>query len=877
MAASKSDNLGIMQVLDGTYSKQEIPSIDGAMELRPTMEENKPIVLKNQAAASPTPLDLSVELNITSERHSPKKKMLKLSSDGKLGSPGSRTSKGSGKAKGKMKKADTESPKSKVVIVSYGSDNLSRAEVGAKIEAILSGFGTMPVESPPTVQQARKSDQPPKPTHPFFVAKAQRTKSDGLLPLDPTTENAGQGRKRSPSPRKKAGIKNAQAAAAWANISGFGSAPANSPASNLPRLSGLVEPSWPPRDMSHVRGSMAPVTEIAQQETCVPESQKKLKALAVEVTEHEDILKPYVEFIYHFGMDSRKGFDTAGRDVLLRKPVRRLMTSHELQQSLQQKVCSTMLRPSHAFQASEALNLEATVSQGESQYGLPHSAVLHIFDSLPHSQSAFDRFECETEEWTHKYAPKSAADVLQHGREAFFLRDWLKSLTVASVQNGKGDASNSRAPLNLLKQGGAKTRRKRKRTDEFAGFMISSDEEASEMGELSGSEDSSLHESSRTVKKSVIRSVEVASSGLSSVNSARCTNAIVISGPHGCGKTAAVYAVAEELGFEVFEINPGSRRSGKDLLDKVGDMTRNHLVHQASDPKSSDDIANQHEESLQKDLDSGRQSTMKGFFKSKSGMKNLGNQSRSGLPASSRPSKPSKKQNHQKQSLILLEEVDILFEEDKQFWTTALGMISQSKRPIIMTCTDESQLPIEDMALHAIFRFHPPSEHLVTDYLVLVAGSEGHLISRDAICASYKANNNDLRATIMGLNFWCQMGIGDDKGGLEWMPIPSSPESYINSQYGKQRVISENTFITSMVQLPLSCSDKDLIEDRSIVQSSYTKINLEASSGPADSTSRQKSVELLKLVDLALDAVSFADVFPGSRLMDDTTVSFAYV
>ena len=877
MAASKSDNSDVLQVLDGTYSEQETSSKDRAMELRATMGQNRAIAVKNQVAASPTPLGSSIELNLSLERHSPKKKMLTLSSDGKLRSPGSRTSKGIGKAKGRMKKADNEeSLKSKVVTLSYGGNNLSRAEMGAKIEAILSGLATMPVESRPAVQRARKPDQPPKTTHPFFIAKAQRTKAEGIMPSDPTTENAAQGRKRSPSPRKKIGIKNAQAAAAWANISGFGSASAISPASKLPSLSGLMEPPWPPRDVLHIRGSMSPVTKIAREEMCIPESQKKLKALAVQIPEHEDILTPYVQLISHFRMDSRNGFGTAGRDMLLRKPVRKLMTGHELQQNLQQMVCSTLLTPPHAFQASEARNLEARVSQGESQYGPPHSAVMHVFDSLPHSQSAFDRFECEMEEWTHKYAPKSAADVLQHGREAFFLRDWLKTLTVASVQSGMEGSSKSRAPLNLLKQGGTKTRKKRKRTDEFAGFMISSDEEASEMGELSGSEDLSLHESSRIVKNSVIRSVEVSSSG-SSVNSTRCTNAVVISGPHGCGKTAAVYAVAEELGFEVFEISSGSRRSGKDLLDKVGDMTRNHLVHQASDPKSADSMANQHEESLQKVIDSGRQSTMKGFFKSKSGVKNLGHQSRLGLPASTKPSRPSEKQNHQKQSLILLEEVDILFEEDKQFWTTALGMISQSKRPIIMTCTDESQLPTEDMALHAIFRFHPPSEELAADYLVLVAGNEGHLISRDAVCAFYKTNNNDLRATITGLNFWCQMGIGDDKGGLEWMPIPSSSESCIKSQHGKQRVVSENTFITSMVQLPFLCSHKDLILDRSNIETSCTKINPEASSDSTDSISRQKSLKLLKLVDLALDAVSFADVFPGSRVMDDNTVSFAYI
>ena len=264
---------------------------------------------------------------------------------------------------------------------------------------------------------------------------------------------------------------------------------------------------------------------------------------------------------------------------------------------------------------------------------------------------------------------------------------------------------------------------------------------------------------------------------------------------------------------------------------------------------------------------------MKGFFKSKSNPKKSGNQARSSLSSSSKSSELPKKPNHQKQSLILLEEVDILFEEDKQFWTTALGMISQSKRPIIMTCTDESRLPIEDMALHAILRFQPPSDHLVADYLVLVAGSEGHLLDREAISTLYESNNSDLRATITGLNFWCQMGIGDDKGGLEWMPIPSSLENNLTSLFGKQRVISENTFVKSMGQPPsLYPSKNDLLNQKNLDYRQFTTKKTPIFN-TADVTSHEGLLEALKVFDIACDAVSFADVFPGSRLPDDIAVS----
>jgi DNA polymerase III delta prime subunit len=192
-------------------------------------------------------------------------------------------------------------------------------------------------------------------------------------------------------------------------------------------------------------------------------------------------------------------------------------------------------------------------------------------------------------------------------------------------------------------------------------------------------------------------------------------------------------AAAKELGYAVFEVNSGSRWSGKDVLDMVGDMSRNHQVSNKSVMDSSIDNP---------------------FTRAKK--------------ASKAPvvAQEEEAQMRQRQSLILFEEVDILFEEDKSFWTTVISLMSKSKRPIVPTCNDESLLPWDDLSLHANLRFSVPPRDLLVDHLLLMAANEGHLLQRPAVDALVQTNGNDIRASIMSLQFHCRMAIGDRKGGL---------------------------------------------------------------------------------------------------------------
>ncbi|KAI6780115.1 uncharacterized protein J7T54_004247 [Emericellopsis cladophorae] len=368
----------------------------------------------------------------------------------------------------------------------------------------------------------------------------------------------------------------------------------------------------------------------------------------------------------------------------------------------------------------------------------------------------------------------SAAEVLQAGKEAFYLKEWLEGLRVQAVETGSNDCGK----VQPKGERPAKKRRKNK----LDGFIVNSDDDENDLDEVSeGEPDWTTSGSGRP--KTVMRRVKK--------EQGRLNNAMVISGPHGCGKTASVYAVAKELGYEIFEINSSTRRSGKDILERVGDMTKNHLVHRQQDSGAEEDNV---EDQVAKDLKSGKQGMMTAFFKAKPDVK----AAKPRKAAKETEQVPKTGSKSQKQSLILVEEADILYEEDKQFWQTLMSLMVQSKRPFVVTCNDESVIPLQSLALHGILRFSMPPTELAVDVLLLIAANEGHALKRQAVEHLYMSRKYDLRATITELNYWCQIGVGDRRGGFDWF-YQRWPKGIDVDEHGDTvRVISENTYMDAM-------------------------------------------------------------------------------
>ncbi|KKA22737.1 hypothetical protein T310_3241 [Rasamsonia emersonii CBS 393.64] len=715
------------------------------------------------------------------EKKSPPRKVLKLNPNGKLLSspPSSRfEDKTKNKSKNKRKTADKKTKDSRVVVIKYGDGADSKESIGKMVDDIIHGRQRH-VSRRQDVSNT--SSGPPKPTHPFFLKNTGRKPEKSA----PITNTSSIPEMASSNKAKEANEKSTSSGNIRETVSQTTRSTVPFPRSHLPRYPDPIAPLWPPRDMVHVRG--AEFRPFRDAPGPVLPGPRKDKGSAMGVSDSENVLLAELRRSLNTVSDSQNPLPPTDAEVL-RIPKRHLASGSVLQKGINNQLSyHTVVEPGSTHKTAR--------SGISTKQRRRHPAVTKLHSSIPSTMSAFDTGNFESVPWTQKYAPTCAEEVLQVGPEAAMLRDWLKNLMVSAVDTGRPgkDKPNKKRPEN------SKKAKRRKASDKLDGFIVSSGDEASEMDELPESDEDELAgDVTVPFMRTVVRAGDLGARSKGGNDKGRMVNAVLISGPSGCGKTASVYAVAKELDFEVFEINSGTRRSARDILERVGDMTQNHLVNNLDSSKEGiEDDSSQDIQPQELGPIDAKQTTMNSFFKATP--RDTSNRQTQKKDKQKKDQKPDKTVSStvsrpQKQSLILLEEADILFEEDKQFWTGVMTLISQSKRPIIITCNNENLIPLQDLSLHAILRYRPPPHDLAVDYLLLLAANEGHMLKREAVSDLYSASNQDLRRSIMELSFWCQMAVGSEKSGLDWIIDRWPPGSDLDVHGDRLRVISLNTY-----------------------------------------------------------------------------------
>lgn len=178
---------------------------------------------------------------------------------------------------------------------------------------------------------------------------------------------------------------------------------------------------------------------------------------------------------------------------------------------------------------------------------------------------------------------------------------------------------------------------------------------------------------------------------------------LIIVGESGSCKSAAVYAAMDSIDGYVHEINTGQQRAKKDIYSSLKEFCTTQIIHQNNDE----------------------------FQK----------------------------------GVVLFEDCDILFEQDKSFWSIVQDVINFSRRPIVVTVTDPAVIPrnIWDAADEqgSILTLFSETRTLLHQYLWLCALSQGFDVS-DAILddLSYKTRNKegfDVRKALMALQWLCYL------------------------------------------------------------------------------------------------------------------------
>ncbi|NXP81357.1 ATAD5 protein, partial [Ramphastos sulfuratus] len=273
-------------------------------------------------------------------------------------------------------------------------------------------------------------------------------------------------------------------------------------------------------------------------------------------------------------------------------------------------------------------------------------------------------------------------------------------------------------------------------------------------------------------------------------------NTVLITGPPGVGKTAAVYACAQELGFKIFEVNASCQRSGRQILSQLKEATQSHQVdkkginaykpcffNSCSTAKSPKKIYSPKKVvSPRKPPQSPKGAgvkrslapkTLANYFKISSNRKdndgakkNKGNTQNSHEEKKDAQMKSINKEveggepnRKSATSLILFEEVDIIFDEDAGFLSAVKTFMATAKRPVILTTSDPTFSLMFDGCFEEI-NFKTPSLMNAASYLQVLCLAENLRTDVKDLAALLATNNCDIRQSILYLQFWVRSGGG---------------------------------------------------------------------------------------------------------------------
>ncbi|TRY96810.1 hypothetical protein DNTS_016309 [Danionella cerebrum] len=175
--------------------------------------------------------------------------------------------------------------------------------------------------------------------------------------------------------------------------------------------------------------------------------------------------------------------------------------------------------------------------------------------------------------------------------------------------------------------------------------------------------------------------------------------AALLSGPPGIGKTTTAALVCEELGYSYVEMNASCTRSKKSLKEVIAESLNN--------------------------------TSIKNFYTGAS-------------------------QTVSSKHVLIMDEVDgMAGNEDRGGIQEMIGLIKQSKIPIICMCNDRNHQKIRSLANYCFdLRFQRPRVEQIKGAMMSIAFKEGLKIPPPALNEVILASNQDIRQVLHNLSMW---------------------------------------------------------------------------------------------------------------------------
>lgn len=261
------------------------------------------------------------------------------------------------------------------------------------------------------------------------------------------------------------------------------------------------------------------------------------------------------------------------------------------------------------------------------------------------------------------------------------------------------------------------------------------------------------------------------------------------------------------------------------------------------------------------------------------------------------PERETETKKSQKMSLLLVEDVDIVFEQDEGFTTSLVQLLSTSKRPVVLVTSDKSCNHVQRFTNnHKVVRFSSVRPKTFATHLQLLCLKEGLHVDRAALRELLEHNMGDARRALMQLQFWAQTGgqcrevvktvlERDKKSSFEEFEVFNDDDNSNLSYLGEETIKGEGSSGDEFIHVDCLrhnfesheyCDKFSLPYDLTLETlwwnipslMGFNTTSKKAAEEKIHDSNEEKSAELFKLqsVTNVLDAISIADVLGKETL-----------